>query len=280
MAKPGSPHFKNIEKGELGISEHKIMSVAAKECGIDFISTPFSVDAVDLLEDINVPAYKVASMDCVNRHILSAIALTKKPIYLSTGMATLDEIDLSLEFLKKQESGDVTLMHCMSLYPAQAQDLNLSIISFFRKTYSVKIGYSDHYPGIDACLAAYALGAEVIETHFTLDASTEGGDHNHSATPEMLKVLVARIRLFNEMKGSCEVLSCRPDREFASSYRRGVYASRKLSSGKCLEIDDLLMCRPESSLSPNDIEGYVGKVLNEDVDKFEEIKAAVTSSLK
>ena len=183
IALPSSPHYSLIKAGEMNVDDHVKLKMMAKGCGVDFLSTPFSPWAVDVLEEIGVEAYKVASMDCANKHLLGLIANTKKPIFLSTGMATLAEIAESMEFLQEKDSGTVTLFHCMSIYPPKAKDLNLNIIPFLRSVFGVPVGYSDHFPGIKACFSAAVLGAEVIETHFTLDTSMEGPDHHHSADP-------------------------------------------------------------------------------------------------
>jgi len=195
IALSSSPHYKTIKDGEMTFEQHRELVEIAKDCKIAFISTPFSPWAIDLLEKIEVQAYKVASMDCTNKHLLGLIAETKRPIYLSTGMATLAEIADTLDLLNKSKSGTVTLLHCISKYPPKAEDLNLCIIEYLKNLFGCSVGYSDHYPGTKACLAAAMMGAEVIETHFTLDSSKEGGDHFHSVDSKMLKQLIADIKL-------------------------------------------------------------------------------------
>lgn len=265
IALPTSPHYENIRCGEMNEEQHEELCGVARDCGIDFISTPFGPWAVELLEKIGVPAFKVASMDCTNRHLLGYIAETGKPIYLSTGMARLHEIEDSLNFLRDKKSGPVTLLHCISKYPAEPEDLNLEIIPLLKQLFQTPVGYSDHYPGAKACLAAAMMGAEVVETHFTLDASKKDGDHNHSVEPTSLEKLVSDIRLFNIMKGDRRAVFNRPDRRFAGAFRRGVHASRELSAGRSLAENDILLCRPASELSPNDLAWLVGKRLSRDV---------------
>ena len=202
LALPSASHYQAIKSGEMSLEQHVELAKIAHGCGIEFLSTPYSPWAIDILEKVGVPAYKVASMDCTNKHLLGFIAETKKPIYLSTGMATLTEISETLYYLSEVKSGPVTLLHCMSLYPAEAKDLNLAIIPYLKELFGVSVGYSDHYPGIKACLVAAMLGAEVIETHFTLDITKEGADHYHSVDAEMLRQLVTEIDLFQQMKGT------------------------------------------------------------------------------
>jgi N,N'-diacetyllegionaminate synthase len=265
IALSSSPHYPVIESGEMDYQEHEVIFNAAKDFDVEFISTPFSPWAVELLEKLGVGSYKVASMDCTNQYLLGYIAQTRKPIYLSTGMATLDEIAEILNYLNTMQSGPVSLLHCISMYPAGEEHLNLEIIPFLGQLFNVPVGYSDHYPGTKACLAAAMLGAEIIETHFTLDASRKGGDHFHSVEPDALKVLIADIHLFNKMQGNSVNIFNRPDRSLSVDYRRGLYTARKLAKGKILKTDDFLMCRPATELSPNDILWLTGKTLHQDL---------------
>ena len=259
IALTSSPHFSLIRKGEMTPENHALLFETAQKAGIDFLSTPFSVNGVDLLQDIGVSAFKVASMDCTNKPLLKHIARTGKPVYLSTGMAELYEIAESLQYLKQNGSGQVSLLHCISHYPAEAADLNLDIIPFLNRIFNVPAGYSDHYPGIEACFAAAVLGARVIETHFTLDKKKPGGDHGHSADPDDLKALKTRIRHFREMQGRKDAIFSRPDRNCAKDYRRGVYASRDLNPGDIISENDLFCARPASDFTPNDIPFLEGK---------------------
>lgn len=272
---PTSPHFATLRQSEMDEEQHWVLAGMARDCGIAFLSTPFGLWAIELLEKIGVPAYKVASMDCTNKYLLGYLAQTGKPIYLSTGMATLPEIAESLEFLEAKGSGPVTLLHCLSLYPASAEDLNLETIPFLRKMFEREIGYSDHYPGAKACLAAAMLGATIIETHFTLDSSQEGGDHSHSVEPAALKELVESIRLFSEMRGKTNSFWQRPDREFHKNYRRGVYAARDLNPGDRLTAADLLLCRPISELTPNDMDGLLGGTVREHIESYAPLAAKI-----
>ena len=271
LALPTAPHYEAIACGQMTLEQHQELAAAAKENGVEFLSTPFSPWAVELLEKVGVKAYKVASMDCTNRHLLGYIAQTGKPIYLSTGMATLAEIGETLEFLEKTGAGPVTIFHCLSLYPARAEDLNLEIIPLLNRIFGIPVGYSDHYPGTKACLAAVMLGAQVIEAHFTLDPSKEGGDHQHSVDPAMLEQLIKDIDLFQQMRGDRQAIHHRPDRSFAKDYRRGVYAARGLEKGERIREKDLLFCRPVSQLSPNDLEWLRGRTLVQEISVFKEI---------
>ena len=271
LALPSASHYQAIKFGEMSLEQHVELAKIAHGCGIEFLSTPYSPWAIDILEKVGVPAYKVASMDCTNKHLLGFIAETKKPIYLSTGMATLTEISEALYYLSEVKSGPVTLLHCISLYPADVKDLNLAIIPYMKGLFGVSVGYSDHYPGTKACLAAAMLGAEVIETHFTLDITKEGADHYHSVDAEMLRQLIADIDLFQQMRGTKQVCYNRPDRKYAVQYRRGVFTAKSLKKGDILRKEDFLLCRPTSQLKPEDIKWLDGKLIKHDIEAFQAI---------
>jgi len=274
IALPCSPHFSLIEGGEMTFEQHRDFYDVAVDSGLDFLSTPFSPWAVELLEKLGVAAYKIASMDCINQHLLGIVAQTRKPIYLSTGMAALDEISRSLEFLESMKGGPVTLLHCVSCYPAKQEELNLSIISLLKQVFKRPVGYSDHSVGIKACLAAAMLGAEIIETHFTMDSRKAGGDHSHSVEPSELRELISEITLFERMRGTPVAIRDRPDRSQAKILRRGVYSATDLKMGQVVTEQNLLLARPVSTLSPNDVQRILGRVLTKDVRCFSEILEA------
>jgi sialic acid synthase SpsE len=173
------------------------------------------------------------------------------------------DITDTLEFLKTENSGAVSLLHCVSIYPSVAEDLNLELIPLLKNMFGKPVGYSDHFPGTRACLAAAMLGAEIIETHFTLDSAQPEGDHHHSVEPEDLKTLIDDIYLHKIMRGDVKNIYERPDRHLAATYRRGLYTARSLAKGEVLKVEDMLMCRPTSDLSPNDITRLIGKRINQ-----------------
>jgi len=258
LALPSAPHYDLIRKAEMNAADAGFLSEQARKAGIEFFSTPFSLAAVNILESVDVPAYKIASMDVTTPYLLEAVAKTGKPVILSTGMATLDEIAVAVMHLRHGGCADIGLLHCLSLYPAQARDCNLAAIGRIRETFGVPTGWSDHFPGSTACLAAFCAGADIIETHFTLDSSITGGDHAHSLDPQGMKKLVSDMRCMADMQGSADFFNSRPDREFAVAYRRGVYAAHDLPAGKMICMDDLLFCRPQSVCTPLTLGAVLG----------------------
>lgn len=259
LALPSAPHYELIRTAEMSLEDAHVLSGHAREAGIEFFSTPFSLEAVALLENVGVPAYKIASMDLTTPYLLDAVGRTGKPVILSTGMATLDEIGVAVARLRRTGTREIGLLHCLSLYPAQARDCNLSAIGQLKDAFGLPTGWSDHFPGSSACLAAFCSGADIIETHFTLDTSNPGGDHGHSLDPQGMKNLVAEMQRMADMQGGQNFFNERPDRQFAAAYRRGIYTARDIAAGEEITMGDLLFCRPESALNPRTIESVLGR---------------------
>ncbi len=163
IALPSSEHFSMIQRGELSEAQHVELALVAKDCKLDFMSTPYSFWAIDMLERIGVPAYKIASMDLNNHALVRYAANTGKPVIISTGMALLDEIKVTVEVLRAFGCTNFTLLHCISEYPVDASDINMHFMQKIQKEYSCSVGYSVHTVGTDACQVAAILGAEVIE---------------------------------------------------------------------------------------------------------------------
>ena len=267
IALPSSEHFNAIKAGEVGMGMMVELKKACDWHGVDFLSTPFSLEAVDMLEELGVAAYKIASMDCTNPLLLRHVASKGKPVYLSTGMASLDEIRAAVALLRKHGAAEVVALHCISKYPAHAGDLQLGVIPALAEALGCPVGYSDHYPGNPACVAAFLQGATVIETHFTDDPSRPGGDHGHSCGPRSLAELVDLVRnweTFNQ--GGAESLTGRSDREFAKLFRRGAYAVRPLAAGTAVRASDVVFCRPAHAMGPAEADRIVGKRLVRDLE--------------
>ena len=265
IALPSSPHFEAIKCGEMSYETHAELANTAKKCAIELISTPFSAKAVDLLEQIGVSRYKIASMDLTNPELLQRIAATRKPVIISTGMALLSEIIQCTELLHTLNITDYTLLHCVSDYPPESKAVKLNLMRKLIAVCNCPIGYSDHFPGIDACFIAAIYGAKIIEKHFTLDNNKEGADHSHSATPQMLKELKNKIQLFLELSGNDTEFSTRSDLTNAPLYRRGMYAKNKIMKGETITRDQILLCRPESELGPVDLGHIINSKAKNDI---------------
>lgn len=265
---PSAEPYDLLKSGELSEEDHVELAQACREFNVEFLSTPFSPWAVDVLEDVGVAKYKIASMDLTNFYLLHHVAQTSKPIILSTGMGTLEEIDAAMQFLKEQGAKDISLLHCISNYPAAAKELELKHIALLKEQFKCPVGYSDHYPGTKACLLAAALGADIIETHFTYNTQLPGADHSHSLDSDMLKQLVSEIKEFKDMYDAGTQFNERSDRENSVSYRRGVYTTRTVEKGEQLSEADLLFCRPENAMSLRAYDSIIGAQTTKDLPAF------------
>lgn len=242
--------------------------------GIEFMSTPFDEEAVDFLVDLGMKRIKVPSGEITNHPFLAYLARKNLPIILSTGMANLDEVVEAVEVIRatRQRCGFVapldhvlTILHCTSNYPASASDVNLLAMRTMSNATGLPIGYSDHTSGITIAPAAVALGATVIEKHFTVDARLPGPDHRASLEPHELKALVANVREIEVALGSDEkrpTVSELPVRELV---RRSVTLSRSVLSGQALSHSDLIFLRPGNGIAPKHIDQVIGRCCSRDL---------------
>lgn len=231
-------------KYELNEKMHREFQQTAKDNGIVFFSTPLDSISVDLLISLNVPILKIASGDLVNSELLDKIAKTKLPIFLSTGASSLSEVIRALEFLKDRDVESLCLMHCVSLYPAPSETLNLNTINLYKDFTEGPLGFSDHSKGDLAAGIAVSMDASVIEKHFTLDKNLEGPDHGISADPNELQRLSNTIKEAYLMKGSRKKI-LHPKEEASYLFgRRSLYKSPK---------GEILSMRPNLSVEDKDV---------------------------
>lgn len=256
-----------VEKYYLREEQHFELSDYCRKKGIDFCSTPFSPKEVALLNDCNVPFYKIASMDITNPILLTSVAQTGKPIVLSTGMATLGEIEAAIATLVKNGAGPITLLHCISIYPPELDEINLNNISTLRSTFGLPVGFSDHSIGTAIPLAAVALGAVILEKHFTLDKNMEGWDHEISADPREMETIVREGRNIQVALGVSQRTISLAEIEKKHKFRRSVVAAKKLTSGHTLTIGDLDVKRPGTGIPSERVYEYVGRILTVDLDE-------------
>ena len=193
---------------ELSREDHEAIMGRCAARGITFLSSPFDEDSADLLEDMGVGLFKVGSGELTNLPLLQHVARKGRPMIVSTGMADLGEVEAAVVAIREAGDPPVTLMHCVSCYPAHADEVNLRAMETMRDAFGLPVGYSDHTVGSEACLAAVALGAVVIEKHFTLDNTLPGPDHRASAEPGEFAVLVASIRKVEAMRGDVADRTC------------------------------------------------------------------------
>ncbi len=236
---------------------------------ITCFSSCFSAAEVDLLESLDAPAYKVASMDVNHLPLLRHIAATGKPVLLSVGMATLGEVERALHAL--EHGGPVALLHCLSMYPTPPEEVNLRQLGTWRQAFDVPVGYSDHTLGIAVPLAAVALGACAIEKHFTLDRTLEGWDHALSADPAELRALVNGCREVHQALGSAARVVGAAELEKRKTFRRRMVATRRIRRGEPLAATDVDFKRPGTGIQPDELDYVLGRRLTRDVEAEEEL---------
>lgn len=251
--------FEMLRKLELSNEDHEELSVYCKSKGILFLSTPFDEASADLLEALSVPVFKISSGDLTNTPLLAHVAKKQKPVILSTGMANLAEVREAIETLNAAGCDQVVLLHCVSDYPADPADVNLRAIQTLRETFDVPVGFSDHTQGLDVALAAAALGASVIEKHFTLDRTLPGPDHRASLEPDELKTFVAGIRTVESSLGNGEKVPTPREIETAKVARRSMVAAQTIPAGKIVERHMIAMKRPGTGLPPARLDSILGR---------------------
>jgi len=245
-----------LERLELSPEQHRELATHCQSCGIDFLSTPFGLPELDLLLELGIGAIKVPSGEITNRPLLevmaSAAASRRLPIYLSTGMSTLGDVEVALEvFLAAGVPREtVTLMHCLSAYPAPEDQINLRAMGTLAAAFGCPVGYSDHTLGLTAPVAAVALGAVVIEKHLTLDVDLPGPDHRASLEPETFAAMVAAIRSCERMLGDGRKQPQPAEQNTRQMARRSLRAARFIAAGQPIQPDDLICQRPADGLSP------------------------------
>lgn len=216
---------------------------------ITFLSTPFDIESIEFLYDL-VELWKIPSGEITNLPYLIEIAKKTKPVIMSTGMSTLDEIRSAVDVLKKYKTTDITLLHCNTQYPTPYQDVNLKAMHTLKKEFGVSIGYSDHTNGIEVSTAAAALGAEVIEKHFTLSRNMSGPDHKASLEPGELKAMITAIRHIEAALGSEEKKVTPSERENINIARKSIVAKTKIKKGEILSERNITTKRPGNGISP------------------------------
>jgi len=241
------------------------MRALAEYCqaqGIDFASTPFSKRELDELDALAPPFIKIASMDLNNDHLLRAAARTGRTIVLSTGMANTGEIEHALTTLEDSGHDDTILLHCIALYPPPGDDyVNLRNMEMLRDTFGYPVGFSDHTKGIEVTLAAIALGAVVIEKHFTLDKTLDGWDHAVSADPEEMAIITSAAKRIPAALGQRRRVVSEAERNQSKIMRRSIVAGRDLPAGHVLTLEDLDYRRPGTGITPNAADRLVGRAL-------------------
>lgn len=244
---------------------HAALFEHARKRDITIFSSPFDTTAVDLLESLGAPAYKIASFEAVDLALIRYVASTGKPMIISTGMADVDEIGEAVEAARSGGSREIALLHCVSGYPAPAADYNLHTLTDMRKRFGVVVGLSDHTLDNATAVASIALGAAIVEKHFTLDRSGGGPDDSFSLEPSELQALCRDSRTAWEALGRVDY-GRKTSEEANVKFRRSLYFVKALKAGETVTADCVRSVRPGYGLAPKFLEQVVGRVVGKDVD--------------
>lgn len=252
-----------------GEAEYRVLFEHARAAGITWLSTPFDLDAVAFLDDLGMPAFKIASADLTNVPLLEACARTGKPVILSTGASMLDEVHASVDVLRRAGCEDLILLYCVLSYPTRDEDANLRRMVRLQQEFpDVPVGFSDHTIPDDCVIvpsAAAALGAAVIEKHFTLDRTLPGDDHYLSVDPGQLATLVRNCRTIAAALGN-DQFAVQPSEEAARTYaRRSIVAAVTIPAGTVITPDMLIMKRPGTGISPVEVDRLTGRAAAVDI---------------
>ena len=220
------------------------------EKGIEFLSTPFDLESVDLLHGIGMKTWKIPSGEITNLPLLIKIASLHEPIILSTGMSNMDEVKDAVKLLQDNGAGEITLLHCTTEYPAPYADVNLKAMETMRKETGLNVGYSDHTRGIEIPVAAVAMGATVIEKHFTVDRNMEGPDHKASLEPDELKRMVVSIRNVEKAIGNGDKIVSESEEKNIEIARKSIIAKTNIKAGDIFTEDNLITKRPGNGINP------------------------------
>jgi len=259
-----------VKKYELTERDHIILSEYCKKKGVKFLSTAFDIDSLEMLIKIGIDMIKIPSGEITNLPYLRKIPAYEKHIILSTGMAYLGEIETAIRVLVEngQNRDDITVLHCNTEYPTPMEDVNLRAMLTIRDGLKVKIGYSDHTLGIEVPIAAVALGANIIEKHFTIDKTLPGPDHKASLEPEELYQMVQNIRNIEKALSSNGLKEpTKSERPNIAIARKSIHTNKAISKGSIITNSDLIMKRPGTGISPMLIDIVVGRIALRDLEE-------------
>lgn len=267
--------YNMLKSLELSEKDHQILIKECQKRNIQFLSTAFDVEGIGFLNQFNLPFYKSPSGEITNYPYLKCLAQTGKPVVLSTGMADMHEIESALIVLTDYglTKNDIVVLHCNTEYPTPMQDVNLRAMNSIAERFEVQVGYSDHTLGIEVPVAAVALGAKIIEKHFTLDRSFPGPDHRASLEPEELKEMVIAIRNIEKaISGSGKKEPSASEVVNKVVARKSIHTTRAIEAGEILKEEDIISLRPGNGISPMKWNNIIGKAVNRPYEAMEILK--------
>ena len=261
-----------LKKLELSYDEFLALKKYCEEVSICFLSTPFDFDSIDFLNSIDMPFWKIPSGEVTNYPYLVALAKTRKPVVMSTGMCEMAEIEAAVKVLRDNGTEDIRLLHCNTEYPTPYEDVNLRAMQTMRAEFNLEVGYSDHTKGIEVPIAAVALGATIIEKHFTLNRNMEGPDHKASLEPDELADMVQSIRHIEKTLGTGDKTPSPSEVKNKAVARKSIVAKKRIEVGEIFTEENITVKRPGSGISPMRWNEILGTRANRAFDEDELIE--------
>ena len=260
--------FDMLKKLELSLENHHELIAYCKQKNIRFLSTAFDLESVDLLKELGIDLFKIPSGEITNLPYLQKIGAFNTQVIVSTGMCVMSDIEEAVKALTEAgtERNKISILHCTTDYPTAMEDVNLNAMQNIKTHLNLPIGYSDHTLGIEVPVAAVAMGATIIEKHFTLDKTLPGPDHKASLEPSELKAMVTAIRNIEKAFGKSDKLPTESEQKNMLIARKSIHLAKKLEKGTLLKESDLIMKRPGDGISPMLLEKVIGKKLTGDFD--------------
>lgn len=252
--------FQMLKKLEIDKRTHIELMKYCKEKNVMFLSTPFDIDSIHMLVELGIGIIKIPSGEITNLPYLREVARQKKKVILSTGMSNMQEVKDAVQVLKQYGAEDVTVLHCNTQYPTPMEDVNLRAMIHMKHELNLEVGYSDHTQGVEVPIAAVAMGATVIEKHFTLDKTMEGPDHKASLEPNELKEMVKAIRNIEKALGNGEKNKTQSEVDNVAIVRKSIVAACKIEKGELFTEKNLTVKRPGNGISPMKWDEMIGKV--------------------
>ena len=272
LAIPSSKYFSIFKKVEFNETNFLELSNYAKTKKIIFFSTPSSIEAVDFLDRIKVPIFKISSGDLTNIPLIEHVASKNKPIILSTGMSTIEEIKLAIKTIIKKRNKKIIILHSVSGYPTPVNEANLNVINSLKNQFPFIIGFSDNGEGIEVSSLATAVGAKVIEKHFTLDKKMHGGDHKISADPDDFRNMVKKIRDVEKILGIERKTVQISEEDNRIQARKSLTANTTIKKGTKITKNMISIMRPATGILPKDMNKVVGKTARKQIKMYESLK--------
>ncbi len=267
--------FEMLQKLEMPEEWYEILIKRAKEKKVKFLSTGFDEESIDFLDEIGCDFYKIPSGEITNKPYLEHIAFKRKPVIISTGMCDLKDIQNALSVFTSNgiSKGDITILHCNTMYPTPMEDVNLKAMNTIATEFNVQIGYSDHTLGIEVPIAAVAMGAKVIEKHFTLDRNLPGPDHLASLIPSELKAMTSAIRNIElAISGNGKKEPTESETANLVAARKSIHLAKDIKTGEVFTKTHFVMLRPGKGISPMEINNFIGKKAKNNMEQWELLK--------